>query len=539
MRGFQGFCIFPESIPLQTSPNVTFKDLGLSEPILRALTQEGYIHPTPIQAQAIPQVMGGRDLLGVAQTGTGKTAAFALPILQELDTIPRRTAPKSCRALILSPTRELASQIQASFRTYGRFLRLSSTVILGGVPIGRQVRACANGVDIVVATPGRLLDLVNQRAINLGAVEMLVLDEADQMLDMGFIHDIRKLVSMLPPKRRNMFFSATMPREIAELAAQLLTDPVQVTVTPVASTVERIAQSVIFCDTRMKQDILHTLLQDVTLKRALVFSRTKHGADRIVKNLAAAGHAAEAIHGNKSQGQRERALNAFRNGHARLLIATDIAARGIDVDGVTHVINFDLPNMAESYVHRIGRTARAGAEGIAISFCDGAERSYLRDIERLTRQRVPVMPNPLGAQHAMLRPVMAEPVAGVTQDVQDAGPRGPRPNQGRPNGRPDQNRPQQARRFDRPARDPKAPELAGAMQGAKPYAAKPHSGSPNAGKPNAGKPNGGRDYANASARGRGPHAQDRAQDREQHRRPDQRPSGQRQGAPRSGPARQG
>ena len=373
-----------------------FTQLGLSAAILRALAEENYVTPTPIQAQAIPHIMAGRDLLGVAQTGTGKTAAFALPILHYLSHHQKRAKPRACRALVLSPTRELASQIEDSFRTYGRHLPLTSTVIFGGVPLGRQIRACAAGLDVVVATPGRLLDLVTQKALSLADVEVFVLDEADQMLDMGFIHDIRRLVTHLPTKRRSLFFSATMPREIADLAGRLLTNPAHVAVTPVASTAERIEQKVIFCETRAKQRLLEHLLADRSIARALVFTRTKHGANRVVKNLATAGVAADAIHGNKSQSQRERALAAFREGQARLLVATDIAARGIDVDGVTHVINFDLPNVPESYVHRIGRTARAGSEGIAISFCDREERAYLRDIERLTRKRIEVIENPLG-----------------------------------------------------------------------------------------------------------------------------------------------
>ena len=388
-----------------------FTDLGLSAPLLKALVTEGYAIPTPIQSQAIPHVLAGRDILGVAQTGTGKTAAFALPIMDRLTKAQKRAQPRACRALILSPTRELASQIEQSFRTYGRNLKLNSTVIFGGVPIGRQIRNCAMGLDIVVATPGRLLDLINQRALTLGDIEVFVLDEADQMLDMGFIRDIKKIVAMLPKQRQSLFFSATMPKEMADLADNLLHDPVKVAVTPVASTVDRISQQVIFCETRDKQAVLHKLLEDSSIRRALVFSRTKHGADRIVKHLAAANIPADAIHGNKSQAQRERALAAFKAGRSRLLIATDIAARGIDVDGVSHVINFDLPNVSESYVHRIGRTARAGADGIAISFCDRDERSYLRDIERLIRQRVPIADNPLGTQAGVLReaPLASEP----------------------------------------------------------------------------------------------------------------------------------
>ena len=368
---------------------MNFASLGLSPPLLKALAAEGYETPTPIQLSAIPEVLAGRDLLGVAQTGTGKTAAFALPILQRLAEASQRARPRSCRALILSPTRELASQIQASFRTYGKFLHLTSTVIFGGMPVGRQIRTCAPGLDIVVATPGRLLDLINQHALKLSDIEVFVLDEADRMLDMGFIHDIRRIVAMLPQKRQNLFFSATMPKEIAELSDRLLKNPAKVAVTPAASTVDRIQQQVIFSETRAKQAVLQELLKNPSINRALVFTRTKHGADRVVKNLAAAGVPADAIHGNKSQAQRERALAAFRAGRSRLLVATDIAARGIDIDQISHVINFDLPNVPESYVHRIGRTARAGADGIAISFCDREERSYLRDFARFPGTRRP------------------------------------------------------------------------------------------------------------------------------------------------------
>ncbi|GAC1329993.1 MAG: DEAD/DEAH box helicase [Beijerinckiaceae bacterium] len=388
-----------------------FTDLGLSAPILKAFAAESYETATPIQLKAIPPVLAGRDLLGIAQTGTGKTAAFAAPILDRLTLHARRANPRTCRALVLTPTRELASQIEESFRSYGRFLRLNTAVVFGGVPINRQMRVLQNGIDIVVATPGRLLDLINQRALSLSELEIFVLDEADQMLDMGFIHDIRKIVAMLPKARQSLFFSATMPREMADLAGKLLREPVQVTVTPAATTVDKVEQKVIFCETRSKQALLHKLLEDKSISRALVFSRTKHGANRIVQHLDAAGIPADAIHGNKSQPQRERALAAFRAGQSRLLVATDIAARGIDVDGVTHVINFDLPNVAESYVHRIGRTARAGAAGIAISFCDREERAFLRDIERLTRQRVPVLDMPLAGDLPPLpkpAPVRAE-----------------------------------------------------------------------------------------------------------------------------------
>ena len=369
----------------------TFSDLGLPAPILQALAAEGYTTPTPIQDRAIPHVLQGRDLLGIAQTGTGKTAAFSLPILSRLTANPKRASARGCRVLVLSPTRELSSQIEASIVSYGRFLKLRSTLIFGGVPINRQIRACAGGVDIVVATPGRLLDLLSQRAIHLNDVEVFVLDEADRMLDLGFMRDIQKIVQLLPKQRQNLFFSATMPKEIARFAAALLKDPVEVSVAPVSATADRIAQSLIHVPNRDKQAMLHRLLANPEIARALVFTRTKHGADRVVKHLNAAGIMADAIHGNKSQNQRERALGAFRAGQSRLLVATDIAARGIDVDGVTHVINFELPNIPETYVHRIGRTARAGAEGSAISLVGEDERIFLRDIERLIRQPVPVL----------------------------------------------------------------------------------------------------------------------------------------------------
>ena len=386
-------------------PLTTFSDLGLPAPILKALAAEGYETPTPIQAGAIPHVLAGRDLLGIAQTGTGKTAAFSLPILGRLSMTDAQPKPRSCRVLVLSPTRELASQIEANIIAYAKFLRLSTTLVFGGVPVGRQIRACARGVDIVVATPGRLIDLLNQRALTLEDVGVFVLDEADRMLDLGFMRDIQKIVSLLPKKRQSLFFSATMPPAIAKLASTLLTNPVEVAVAPVSSTAERIRQSVIFCPTRDKQAMLHGLLADDTITRALVFTRTKHGADKVVKYLNASGFKADAIHGNKSQNQRERALAAFKSGQSRLLVATDIAARGIDVDGVSHVINFDIPNISETYVHRIGRTARAGADGSAISLCGEDERSYLRDIERLIRQKVPVQEGKTGAVSA---PTQAE-----------------------------------------------------------------------------------------------------------------------------------
>ena len=368
-----------------------FEALGLVAPLLRALATEGYTVPTPIQQQAIPPALLGRDVQGIAQTGTGKTAAFALPILQRL-LADKQPAPRGgCRVLVLSPTRELASQIADSFRAYGRHTGLRVALMFGGVPKGRQAKTMAGGVDILVATPGRLLDHMQDRAVRLDHVQVLVLDEADHMLDLGFIVPIRRIVKDIPARRQTMFFSATMPKEIDELAGAMLRDPVHVAVTPAATTVEKVDQHVIFVDAARKRHVLLDLLANHTTGRTLVFTRTKHGADRVVKHLEEGGMPAAAIHGNKSQGQRERALLGFRTGETRVLIATDIAARGIDVDGVTHVINFDLPNVPESYVHRIGRTARAGASGTAISFCDSTERSFLRGIEKLTRTKIPVM----------------------------------------------------------------------------------------------------------------------------------------------------
>ena len=374
----------------------SFSDLGLSVPLLKAVASAQYAAPTPIQAQAIPPALAGRDVLGIAQTGTGKTAAFALPILERLRE-GTRAAPTAPRALILAPTRELAAQIAESFRMLGRAMGTRVTVVFGGVPKGRQARALAAGIDVLVATPGRLLDLMGDRAVRLDRVEVLVLDEADHMLDLGFIVPIRRIVQHVPAQRQTMFFSATMPKEISSLADAMLRDPARVAVAPVATTVEKVEQRVIFVAQSEKRRALARLLGGHAQGRTLVFTRTKHGADRVVKHLAEDGIAAEAIHGNKSQGQRERALAAFRNGRTRVLVATDIAARGIDVTGIDHVINFELPNVPESYVQRIGRTARAGAGGAAISLCDGSERSFLRDIERLIRGKVEAMALPVEA----------------------------------------------------------------------------------------------------------------------------------------------
>jgi ATP-dependent RNA helicase RhlE len=368
----------------------SFQDFGLADPIARALREENYLTPTPIQAQTIPLALAARDIVGIAQTGTGKTAAFALPILHRLLQARVRPQPKTARVLVLSPTRELSSQILDSFNAYGRHIRLTSALTIGGVPMGRQVRSLLQGVDVLVATPGRLLDLVQSNAVKLNQVEFLVLDEADRMLDMGFINDIRKIVAKLPVRRQTLLFSATMPKDIAELAEEMLRDPARVAVTPVSSTAERVTQRIIQVDHSAKAAKLAQLLKQEQIDRALVFTRTKHGADKVVKGLAKAGIAANAIHGNKSQNHRERVLASFRSGEIRTLVATDIAARGIDVDGISHVVNFDLPNVPETYVHRIGRTARAGADGIAISLVAGAEEmGYLRDIERLIRIALP------------------------------------------------------------------------------------------------------------------------------------------------------
>jgi ATP-dependent RNA helicase RhlE len=366
-----------------------FSDLGLAPTLLAALRTEGYETPTPIQAQAIPTVMAGRDLLGVAQTGTGKTAAFALPILHRLAANRRPAGRRACRVLVLSPTRELAQQIAESFRTYGAKSGVTVAVFVGGVKYGAQIRAVAGGIDVLVATPGRLIDHLGQGMVRLDETEVFVLDEADQMLDLGFLEPIRKIVRKLPTQRQNLFFSATMPAVIATLAGEILKDPAEVRVVPAATTVEKVAQRVIHVEADRKKDILLDLIAPRAVSRAIVFTRTKRGADKLAKYLDVAGVGVAAIHGDKSQGQRERALAAFKNGHVKALIATDIAARGIDVDAVSHVFNFELPNVPEAYVHRIGRTARAGAEGVAITLCDRAELGLLRDIEKLTRLTLP------------------------------------------------------------------------------------------------------------------------------------------------------
>lgn len=369
----------------------TFSDLNLIAPLQNALTHAGYTTPTPIQKEAIPPVLEGRDLLGCAQTGTGKTAAFALPVLQKLAMSETRPKPRHARALVLTPTRELAIQVHESFMTYGKKLKLKYTVVFGGVGTNPQINALSRGVDVVVATPGRLLDLINQGAVKFSDLEIFVLDEADRMLDMGFINDIKKIMKFIPSKRHNLFFSATMPPVIEELANSILNKPVRIEVTPVASTADKIDQSVMFVTKENKRPLLKHVLQDPKLQKVIVFSRTKHGANKIVTFLLHHEISAAAIHGDKSQNARQTALNNFKKGTTRVLVATDIAARGIDIDGISHVINYELPNESESYVHRIGRTARAGAEGVAISFCDVEEKNYLSDIEKLIAKKIPVI----------------------------------------------------------------------------------------------------------------------------------------------------
>jgi ATP-dependent RNA helicase RhlE len=443
-----------------------FKELGLSETVLAALAVKGYSEATPIQEKSIPALLEGRDLLGIAQTGTGKTAAFMLPSIDRLVASNKRAQPRGCRMLVLAPTRELASQIADNARHYAKGTKLSVATVFGGTSIHKNKTDLAKGVDIVVATPGRLVDLIEQHYAILLGIEILVLDEADQMMDLGFIHALKRIVRELPSKRQTLFFSATMPKTIRELAGQFIKDPVEVKVTPEATTAERVDQSVTFVQQSEKQALLTIMLKETEIDRALVFSRTKHGADRIVRLLAGNGIASNAIHGNKSQPQRERALAEFRSGKVKILIATDIAARGIDVSGVSHVFNFELPNVADQYVHRIGRTARNGKEGIAISFCAEDERPYLRDIERLIRQKLAIVPLPegfLATAAALSRSRVNVPEARSEQagrqgrEMQRDGRRPGQPQRQRPGGQRD-DRP----RGDQPRRDGQAPRPEGA-----------------------------------------------------------------------------
>lgn len=369
-----------------------FEKLNIIEPIQKALKEEGYKKPTPIQEKSIPPILKGKDFLGCAQTGTGKTAAFAIPVLQNLFSDQRATkGPKLIKALILAPTRELAIQIGESFTSYGKYMGFKNIVIFGGVPQKPQTNALKAGVDILIATPGRLIDLVNQKYIDLHNIKHFVLDEADRMLDMGMIHDVKRIIAQLPKARQTMLFSATMPSEISKLVDSILKDPVRVEVTPVSSTIDTITQGVYFVNKKHKKSLLRYILKDESIPSVLVFSRTKHGANMITKDLAKVGIEAQAIHGNKSQNARQLALNNFKEGKIRVLVATDIAARGIDVDDLSHVINFDLPEVPETYVHRIGRTGRAGQTGIALSFCDEEEKDYFKSIEKLIRKTIPVI----------------------------------------------------------------------------------------------------------------------------------------------------
>jgi ATP-dependent RNA helicase RhlE len=401
-----------------------FHSLNIIEPILKAVQEEGYTTPTPIQSQAIPIVLQGTDLLGCAQTGTGKTAAFAIPILQLLSQTHANEKRRKIRSLIVTPTRELAIQIAESFDAYGRHTGLNNTVVFGGVGQAPQVNAIKNGVDILIATPGRLLDLMNQGHISLNHIEIFVLDEADRMLDMGFIHDVKKLLVALPKKRQSLFFSATMPPEIIKLAGTILVNPSKITVAPISSTVDIIRQEVYFIDRGNKNALLLDLLQDKKIKTSLVFTRTKHGADKVVKVLLKANITAEAIHGNKAQNARQKALTNFKAQITRVLVATDIAARGIDVDDLEYVINYEIPNIPETYVHRIGRTGRAGAKGTAISFCDAEEKAFLKDIEKLIGKKVPVV-------EAHDYPLMDHnPVKAIQQQGRNQGHQNPKPPSG-------------------------------------------------------------------------------------------------------------
>ncbi len=401
-----------------------FKDLQIAEPILKALENEQYDIPTPIQQLAIPPALEGRDLLGSAQTGTGKTAAFAVPTLQRLSQTAAGTAQhRHIRSLVLTPTRELAVQIYESFCTYGQYTGIRSTVIFGGVSQAPQEQALKRGVDILVATPGRLVDLMGQGLVNLRHVEILTLDEADRMLDMGFIHDVRRIVAQVPAQRQTLFFSATMPPEIVEISQSILRDPVRISITPETPTVEAIDQSVYFVDKANKRQLLLHLLEDETIRSALVFTRTKHGADRVVRELKKGNVHAQAIHGDKSQVARQRALKEFKAGHIRVLVATDIAARGLDIDELSHVINYDLPNIPETYVHRIGRTGRAGHGGVAMSMCDFDEKKLLADIEKLIGKPIPVVeghPFPMMIHESLPKP---QPPPRRAQPANDGQPR--------------------------------------------------------------------------------------------------------------------
>ena len=501
-----------DAAPLSTVSGVSFSDLGLSPALLKALEGEGYVSPTPIQQKAIPEVLTGRDLLGCAQTGTGKTAAFALPMIQRLVASNKPRDARRPRALVLSPTRELSAQIAESFAAYGRGTNLKYAVIFGGVGQGPQITTLGRGLDVLVATPGRLLDLMNQGFAFLDKVEILVLDEADRMLDMGFLPDVRRILSKLPKEKQTLFFSATMPSDIERLSREILVQPARVDVAPVSSTAERIAQSVYMVENSEKRRVLERVLRDPAAVRTIVFTRTKHGANRLVKELERSEIIAEAIHGNKSQGARQRALDNFKSGRLKVLIATDIAARGIDVDGVTHVVNYDLPNIPESYVHRIGRTARAGAEGIAVSLCSREERPFLRDIERLTRAPITRLETPvLGPEEP--RPQAAQAEAGRRDE------RGQRPQQNQP-------------RQWREERGPRPQNNGPRPQGSGP---RPQGGGPRFDGPrpqnNGPRPHGGGRFDGPRPQNNGPRPQGGGQPRQFDDRAPQRPQSQRPQAP--------
>ncbi|SEO08936.1 ATP-dependent RNA helicase RhlE [Rhodospirillales bacterium URHD0017] len=517
--------------------NVSFADLGLAEPLLRALDAAGYTVPTPIQARTIPALLQGRDVLGIAQTGTGKTAAFALPVLQHLSGFRERPQSRHPRALVLAPTRELAVQIGRSFDTYGRGLGLKLGMVIGGLGFGRQIETLNRGVDILVATPGRLLDLVERGNVKLAHVTFLVLDEADRMFDMGFIRDVRRIISGVSKQRQTLMFSATMPGDISKLASEILKNPEKVEIAPQGRTIEKIDQRVYFVPAAAKRALLSHLLSDETLERVIVFTRTKRGANRVAEALEDRGVASEAIHGNKSQNARQKALDNFSRGRARVLVATDLASRGIDVTGVTHVINYELPADAESYVHRIGRTARAGASGIALSFCDGSERGQLKSIEKLTNQRIAVVPTPANEDMPAAPPLRSK----AERDERDEGERrehrgngrGPKhangngPKRGNGNGRGGHRPFGERSRGDRPSapaehqwsrgdyRD--APQgdrthddrpRTGPTQGERPHGARPHGNRPFAPRPQGDRPfgdppRGGRRFGGGGGGGRG------------------------------------
>jgi ATP-dependent RNA helicase RhlE len=478
--------------------NVSFADLGLAEPLLRALEAANYTVPTPIQARTIPALLQGRDVLGIAQTGTGKTAAFALPVLQHLSGFRERPQPKHPRALVLAPTRELAVQISRSFDTYGRGLGLRLATVVGGLGYGRQIETLARGVDILVATPGRLLDLVERGNVKLAHVTFLIIDEADRMFDMGFIRDVRRIVGGVAKQRQTLLFSATMPADVAKLASEILKNPEKVEIAPQGRTIEKIDQRVYFVNSATKRALLSHLLSDAALERVIVFTRTKRGANRVAEALEDRGVASEAIHGNKSQNARQKALDNFSRGKARVLVATDLASRGIDVTGVTHVINYELPADAESYVHRIGRTARAGASGVALSFCDSSERGQLKSIERLTNQRIAVISTPANEDMPAAPPMRPR----AEREENDENPRDQRYRPGRPGGGPGRHRSFGDRsggdrsRGDRPPAQAEHQWPRGDYrdrpQGAHPQGDRPQGDRPNGDRPNGDRPNGDR-----------------------------------------------